>query len=719
MPGLTSARPPAPPPSVPRGQLEQEAPGLLQELSALTAPAERDLRVVRLPALHGPAGQPPGPWLGPGPFRSVWRAQLRAALSDTVHFRLTGRGRVLLRLHHQPVLEAGPGGFDLETPRPVTLHGGLNSFELDYTAPAEGEAFLRVGWRSETFPAEPVPATAFVHDAAAAGARQAVATRRGRALFGRHLCARCHQPDLPWNPGAMPELAARGPDLDGLNERLQAHWLLAYLADPRRDHPDGAMPRLLDADPDHAAQQQAADLAAFLLGGEAAPTPPASALPDASGVAEGDRLFAALGCVACHRLADQPTFAADSRLSLAHVPAKWQPAALMAHLRQPAAHHPWTRMPTYALSEAQARVLAARLLHQPSGPVASRAVARADTRSGDPERGRRTFEELGCAACHHRTGTTHRLVASTLAALDNADWQRGCLAEAGEARGRAPDFGLAPEDRAALRAFAATDWRTSLRRCAPEEFAERQIIALRCLACHGRDGQPEVWSRVEALDATPAAGTTSPESDTPPGSVSVHSGRPTLSFAGEKLHAEWMRRLLTGRLDYKPRPENRGFMPAFPAQGALLAEGLARQHGYGPERPPRPPADPALAALGERLTRVGEGFGCVSCHDLGPRPALAGPDTAAINLAYIADRLLPEYYRRYLQDPQKLVPGTMMPAFIGPDGRTALAEPFGGDAQRQFAAIWQFLLLLDPADARQPLPAGITTPPPLPAGDYE
>lgn len=691
-----------------RPSLAQEEPGLLQELTALTRTEQRDQRVVRLPATYVPAGQPPSPWLDPGPFRSTWRGWLKLDLTDDFRFRLTGRGRAVLRLGNDHVFAAGPGEFDLITPDAVTLHGGLNRFELEYEAPAEGDAFIRLGWQSASIPPEPVPATAFVHDGALPEAIRAVETRRGRRLFGRHLCSRCHEPDRPWDVDAMPELSAIGPDLDQLGQRVQPGWLMDYLQHPRRYRPDTAMPKVLDADPARAARQ-AADLAAFLLGqsGQSANPAPSNLVPDAALAAEGNRWFKFFGCFACHRLEGMPALPEDPRLSLAHVPGKWQPAALQSFLQQPTRYHAWTRMPTFPLTEEQARALTARLLSQPAAETPGGTAA--TSLQGDPARGGKLFEQLGCAACHPRSGTTNRLTAPRLSLLAQRSWREGCLADALAGRGRAPDFEFTAADRRALSAFAATAWIASLARRAPDEFAERQLTELRCSACHSRDGRPEVWTAVEALEG--AGADSGPAAPGPGPEQSVHLGRPWLSFTGEKLHAEWMRRLLTGRLDYKPRPENRGYMPAFPAQGEGIADGLARQHGYGPERPPRPAPDPALVALGERLTRVGDGFGCLSCHDIGSRRALAGQDTAAINFAYIADRLLPDYYHRYLRDPQRLVPGTMMPAFIGADGRTPLREPFGGDPERQFNAIWQFLLSLDPSQARatpreQPPPPG-------------
>jgi hypothetical protein len=101
--------------------------------------------------------------------------------------------------------------------------------------------------------------------------------------------------------------------------------------------------------------------------------------------------------------------------------------------------------------------------------------------------------------------------------------------------------------------------------------------------------------------------------------------------------------------------------------------------------------------IGQRLTLIEGGFGCVSCHPVGPQPALAGPDTATINFAFVGDRLRFDYFQRYVRDPQRFRPGTMMPSFIAEDGSTPIKAVLDGDAARQFEAIWHYLLSLHPA----------------------
>jgi len=78
-------------------------------------------------------------------------------------------------------------------------------------------------------------------------------------------------------------------------------------------------------------------------------------------------------------------------------------------------------------------------------------------------------------------------------AITGEGWGKGCLAEKDEALGKAPNFHLSAEQRGALLAFRLTD-RTSLKQGAMPEFAERQITAMRCMACHNRDRAQSVWA---------------------------------------------------------------------------------------------------------------------------------------------------------------------------------------------------------------------------------
>jgi hypothetical protein len=64
----------------------------------------------------------------------------------------------------------------------------------------------------------------------------------------------------------------------------------------------------------------------------------------------------------------------------------------------------------------------------------------------------------------------------------------------------------------------------------------------------------------------------------------------------------------------------------------------------------------------------------------------------AIDLVHSRARLRREFYLRWMRNPQRIAPLTAMPAYADASGSaTPLAEVLGGDATRQFEAIWQYL----------------------------
>ena len=106
----------------PRLSFEEEdrlAAGLIEAVEHLGDPRlPRDFRTSRLPALHVAEGEPPTPFLPPGPFRSEFSGYLVLDLSAVLTFSLTGRGTAVLELNGKEVL-AGEG--DLSAAGMVTV----------------------------------------------------------------------------------------------------------------------------------------------------------------------------------------------------------------------------------------------------------------------------------------------------------------------------------------------------------------------------------------------------------------------------------------------------------------------------------------------------------------------------------------------------------------------------------------------------------------------
>ncbi len=665
------------------------APGLIEILHAGTPPIPADTRHARLPAFHLPQGTPASPYLPSQPTRIRWEGWLKVDLNSAARFHPEGHGHVRLHLNGQPVLDLDlpkPNPSHPTTPNPppasavTPLRQGLNRFELEYAPPPDAPAEFRLAWSAPSHPREPIPSTAFVHDPADGQLRHADALRAGRELFANHSCASCHRPATPWGDHAMPELAARAPAFDAIGDRLDAAWIARWLADPAQLRPDARMPRLLHGP---SADTDARDIATFLS--NLRQPQPTQAAHTAGSHDTGKLTFLKLGCVACHTPpGERPTDPADSRLPLDGLHAKWKPGALADHLQAPHQHHAWTRMPDFDLTTDEAADLEAFLR------VSSASKPTPAWVGGDPARGAKRAAELGCYRCHDLQGAKDLRRMPDLTAITRADGLRGCLATNPRDRRTAPEFAFNDLQRSLLRAFLKADPASALRHDPPTEFATRQIRTLQCQACHARDTEPD---RLAAL-LNPTGAPVPTDEDA--AGATAHPGRPPLTHAGEKLHAAWIERLLSGTLGYKPRADLPDRMPAFPAYAAGLAAGLAHQHGFPARTTEEHPApNPELVELGRRLTLVEGGFGCVTCHGVGPQKALAGQDTATINFIHVAERLRPSYYRRYVLDPQRVMPGTMMPTFVGPDGRTSLQAVLDGDPHNQFNAIWLYLRSLN------------------------
>ena len=141
-------------------------------------------------------------------------------------------------------------------------------------------------------------------------------------------------------------------------------------------------------------------------------------------------------------------------------------------------------------------------------------------------------------------------------------------------------------------------------------------------------------------------------------------------------------------------------MPGFKARGHLIAEGMAALHGYPPKTPAEPPIDNELAKLGQKLIGKDGGFSCISCHGVGKLAAMDVFESEGINLAYSYERLLRDYYYRWMRNPLSIDSQTKMPVYFE-EGKSPLTEILDGDAEKQVTAVWHYLRLGD----KMPAPA--------------
>lgn len=492
----------------------------------------------------------------------------------------------------------------------------------------------------------------------------------GLLLLNELNCVACHAVPDAWRE----QLPGRGKiSLTAVGDRLSSAALREFAGDPQRLKPGTLMPRL--AANDVAGTEAVAAYLTSLRGN----SPPRTLPPgDAT---RGARLFAAVGCAACHAPGDAKTTYASVPLRLA---ARYDRNALVAFLQDPLHTRPAGRMPAIDLTEGEAADLAAHLQAGRSADPIAKAVA---TGSARPD-GRAAFAARNCAACHDDgQGATVRM-SKPLAQVRPGS---GCLAP--QPPVSAPDFSLSVDQMRALTAALRLVQGSSSPTFTAEQRVSARLEQLNCYACHewrGRGGVEAV--RAESFSTADSAAESLGELGRLP---------PKLDQAGRKLTSAWLEKLLwAGGGGVRPYLTVR-----MPRIGREAAGDLVAVLGEAC-RPATPQVIDTSGTLGHQRFATGllligtgkGGIGCVACHGLGERNP---PGVRAINLSHTAKRIRPEYFKALLLDPQGMQPGTIMPPL--------LASRKG--AEKEIESLWTYLKEFDQSPR---LPEGLAV-----AGAFE
>ena len=621
-------------------------------------------------ALYVASGQPVTPFLAPGRFAAVWEGALNADLRSDYAFQATLNGSFKLEINGAIALETSGTGGSSPVSKPVTLNKGSNAFKATFTMSGQGDAFVRLGWTEKGTNTGPIPESLFTYTPSADGLK-AAARHHGRELFFESRCIQCH---LDPAKGAV-ELNLDAPSLEGIGARRHYEWMTRWILDPKSVRPAAHMPKLLHgAKAKDDAEAMAAYLASLKPDAPVTFPPPLVTLQNQPEDVEGfnaptDRkpIYERLHCIGCHNPADAKEID-PTKLSQKGVGTKFPRGKLAEYLRAPEAHYTWNRMPNFRLTEAEAKELEDYLLTTSDKP---KDVA-APTDAAILERGKKLVQTTGCLNCHSLK-LDNQFSAPKLSDLAAAKWNSGCLAAEDKPDAKAPIYKFTSDEREALAAFAVTD-RASLTRHAPMEHAARQTRLLNCSACHGQ---------VELI--------------------------PTTELLGGKLKPEWAAKFIAGDIHHKMRydahPKGEVWvearMPAFRANAATLAPGLAALHGYPAKTSAEKSSDPELAKAGHKLIGKDGGMSCISCHAVGKHLALEVFESEGVNLAYTHERLLPDYYQRWFRNPLSIDPQTKMPAYFGEDGNTSpFPDLLGGNVENLMQAVWEYMRFGD----RMPAP---------------
>jgi mono/diheme cytochrome c family protein len=294
------------------------------------------------------------------------------------------------------------------------------------------------------------------------------------------------------------------------------------------------------------------------------------------------------------------------------------------------------------------------------------------------EKGRQLFASVGCASCH-----TMKVDGQHLASTREAKpWQelsqpQGCLAETLPAG--LPQFGLTAGQRQSLAAVLGQPAPAE----SPAELVHRTLVTFNCYACHARGeiGGVEMARNDFFQSSQKEMG---------------DEGRlpPSLTGVGDKLQDDWLQRLLEqGASDRQLYMQSK--MPKFGGKnvGHLTAAfaTVDRLPDTAPQ-PEFPEPDYRIKAAGRHLVG-GAALSCIKCHDFGPHPSQG---VRAINLATMTRRLRPDWFHRYLLDPQAFRPGTRMPA-PWPFGQTTVRDVLHANVDLQIRAVWRYLSDADKA----------------------
>lgn len=665
------------------------------------------------PALSLPAGTAAHPRLSAQGGRARWQGYLNLLAAGTYQFQAELRGQVTVKVDGKVVFAAQEAGAQAATHvgQPLRLEAGVRELEVEFVRLPDGLARMDLMWKGPNFGIEPIPPLAVGHSDKQAGpaAIRHALIERGRFLAEEHSCTRCHTGD---NKGVLATLKPRvGPNLSAVASRTYPEYLRQWLRDPHQQRPNTVMPAMFSNDEQGKAEIEA--VAAYLE----SLSPPLT-LPSplnakefkakTDSVKRGEALFVGIGCIACHQNApakpadpvDHPLYGlgsptgANHNYALGDLSSKTRADKLAAYLNNPLAINPSGRMPNLNLSQKEADDIANYLCRAgapaPMPPANPPAVARAEL----VKQGRALMVSKGCTNCHAVAEGGKLLPQQPLgpgvARLIEGIAATGCLSSDAKTRGKAPHYHFAQADTEALIAFFKEGLQGS---GAPSPTYEARVALKRyaCLNCHQRDGEGGLSAQtVEMLR----------KYETPENAENLLP--PMLNGVGHKLLTPWLKQVLIA--SGRSRPWMALRMPQYGNDNVgFLAEALAYVEGAIPESTVHQvKIDAAKITVGRQL--IGKsGLGCISCHDIAgvANTGTRGPDLATTN-----QRVRYDWYLRWMEQPQRMHPGTKMPQVFSSDGKSILPTILGGSARAQGEAMWAYMSL----GLTLPLPDGLETP---------
>lgn len=556
---------------------------------------------------------------------------------------------------------------------------------------------------------------------------------RGETLFVDLGCHGCHLADGYEDLAKVNAVSIIGPSLRRIGAKADHAWMVRWITNPHLYRPRTRMPNFMFT------PEQAEKITAYLLSGTAEPStqwlnahPDPGIVTNADLAQQGRTLMDTLGCRACHALAPdevvgQVAANKDIAPNLSQIAAKTDGRWLYHWIKNPRGFSDVARMPSLRLSDEEARAITAYLLTLGERPPAPDGL---EARLADPENiadGEKLVRKYGCPGCHDIPGmegesrvgaelsafgskTPEELFFGYRTDLDET-WDVWTFNKLKQPRGYAtewieqamPQFDLADEDIKALRVFLAS--RTDKK--VPDKYVynaagvrliadgQRLVARYNCTGCHIIEGAGGNIRRLYEDNLSMAP--------------------PNLLGEGQKVQEAWLYNFLQAPVTIRPWLRVR--MPTF---GLTPQETTAViQYFAALDQKDVPFAHVARAMLRTDYVQAGEQLAskdylsCFSCHVHGSQNPEGSPDGWAPDLAMAAHRLYPDWIIKWLQDPQKLMPGTKMPTFYA-DPNTTDGPPdiLDGNDDEQIRALRDYVISLGlpQAPARPPAQTAAAVP---------
>ncbi len=535
---------------------------------------------------------------------------------------------------------------------------------------------------------------------------------QGQAIFEQIGCTGCH---LVKGYDDIPKI---GPSLRRISAKLDPSWAVRWVENPHKLHPRTRMPNF------DFKEDEATAITSFLWSfskeeGEKwlqeHPVPAGLREGDEKLVAQGKSLVESIGCKGCHGFVDGEFSTVvgkekDLVPNLKDIAAKVDSRWIYYWIKNPRDYFPATHMPSLRLTDSEASAITAYLMTLGKKSEAIPAIQERLADNKNIKRGESLVRKYGCFGCHDIQGmekesrigvelttfgskTLEELFFGNHTDIPNTwgDWTYNKLKTprtyaTERVEQLMPQFNLTDDDIKALRILLAgfqdrkvpTPYLTDRSQRVVQVVEGRRLMhQYNCIGCHEIERRGGFIRKYYQEKPTLAP--------------------PVLNVEGEKVQANWLFSFLKAPVPIRPWLQLR--MPTFgftdPEVNTLVRyfNGLSKveiPYAYFDDGK----VPPEYLDAGRVLVSK-DYFNCFSCHQQGDKKPEGTPEGWAPDLTLARSRLNPNWILKWLQDPQKVQPGTKMPSFYpgGPDNL------LGGKDDTQIEALRDYIMMLGKSGA--------------------